>query len=107
MTRRTDGEKVDDLERRTADQLARLTGLEKQVEAVIEAEGKTAEKVADLRVDHEREVTALKKDDERTRDEIKELKLKLDLYAARFWQLLIGVAVAVIAGTVLFALKLK
>lgn len=107
MVRKTDGEKVDDLERRAAGFESRLSGIEKQVEVVIEAEGKSAEKLSELRIDHERDVTALKKDDERTRDEIKELKQKLDLYAARFWQLLIGVAIAVIAGSVLFVLKLK
>lgn len=107
MARKTDGEKIDELERRSADHEGRLSGMEKQVDAAIESVGKNAEKTAELRVDHERDVTALKKDDERTRDEIKELKQKLELYAERFWRLLIGVTIAIIAGAVLFFLKLK
>ena len=85
MARKTDGEKIDELTKTTAALEEGLKAANLQLNAIYDAHSKTAETLANLRREHEKEIALLKHEVDDLKKWKEEQKKERDELSRRLW----------------------
>jgi hypothetical protein len=100
MPRKTDGEKIDELEKLGERLTERIDTTRKELEAVYDAHSETARAVADMRREYDRQITLLTREVEELRSWKADTKKHSEEWSRRLWAFGPNLLAAVVGGLI-------